>query len=425
VNLEPILDRLAAATGADPRAVGLPTVVAAIRRRMRETGLGAPEEYARLLAADAAEVGRLVDASVVNETWFFRYPASFDLLVEDARARLSEDPSRPYEVSCVACATGEEPASVAIAFREAGLPLARLRLRASDVSAGLVARAREGRYGPRSFRGMDALRRSRHFQAAKGSWTLDPALRAAIRYEVGNALDLAGPKGAALDALFCRNLLIYLPPEGRTRLMDRLLGALRPGGLLLLGHAEMSAARERGLAIADPAEAFACRNLRRSAPPAARLPALRPAAVARVAPGRPHAARAAPLRPAPRTPDEAPDPAGVLGTARRLADAGRLAEARRHLDAERHAGRVSAALFHLLATVHGALGQEAEAEASLVRAIYLEPDHAPSLHQLALLLAARGEEASSRRLKARAARAEVRATAQAPTPEERSGRGEG
>jgi len=199
---------------------------------------------------------------------------------------------------------------------------------------------------------------------------------------------------------------------------------------MFLGHAEMSVARARGLAIAEPRGAFACRNAERPASPrpaASTLPARRPAPP-RAGTVRPaagfagFAARAASLRPAPRSPEEAPDPAGVLDAARRLADAGRLDEARRRLEDERRSGRVSAALFHLLATIHGALGGDAEAESSLVRAIYLEPDHAPSLRQLALLLDARGDPAQAGRLRARAERAEARAAAVAPA--EGNARGE-
>ena len=42
----------------------------------------------------------------------------------------------------------------------------------------------------------------------------------------------------AYDAILCRNLLIYFGPEAFDGLIRQFAGWLRPGGYLLLGHAE-------------------------------------------------------------------------------------------------------------------------------------------------------------------------------------------
>jgi chemotaxis protein methyltransferase CheR len=41
-----------------------------------------------------------------------------------------------------------------------------------------------------------------------------------------------------VDAIFCRNVLIYLDTHARKRVIDVFLDRLYPGGVLLLGHSE-------------------------------------------------------------------------------------------------------------------------------------------------------------------------------------------
>jgi len=46
------------------------------------------------------------------------------------------------------------------------------------------------------------------------------------------------------DLVLCRNVLIYFDAAGAVRAIERLLSAVRPGGLLLLGPVELPLARD-------------------------------------------------------------------------------------------------------------------------------------------------------------------------------------
>ncbi|MFM1935592.1 MAG: hypothetical protein RI990_551, partial [Planctomycetota bacterium] len=119
------------------------------------------------------------------------------------------------------------------------------------------------------------------------------------------------------------------------------------------------------------------------------------------------AARARPAAEArPAAPSRAPTPATepTLADARAAADAGNLARAlaiaeRRHALGDRDAG-----LLELLGTVHGALGNRDAAERWLRQAVYVNPDHAEALMQLALLAEQRGDRDLAHRYRAQAAR---------------------
>lgn len=395
MSLERIQSRLTDERGIDPASLSRVGMQAAVRRRMKALGIADLGHYADRIVVDGAEFERLVAAVLVHETSFFRYPESFELLAKDGAERMRGDPRAVYRVNCVASSTGEEPASAIMALVEAGVDPDRIHVDASDVSARAVEYAMRGRYRRRGVNRMSEERRRRWFELEGDQYKLRRSVRDRIRTRQANALAPSFGLGAtAYDAVFCRNLLIYLVPEARVKLLESLVRMLRPGGLLFLGHAEVSAARAMGLVMEPPPGAFACRRTLRPEPLPARVLPKAPPPTTRRRPPRP-----APVMPEPSMPDTE-----ALERASRHADAGNLARARDVLKEAIAAGRVSADHFHLLALVESARGNDDACEAALRRALYLEPRHYPSLMQLALLHDARGERGRARRLREKAAR---------------------
>ena len=67
-----------------------------------------------------------------------------------------------------------------------------------------------------------------------------PEIRQAVRFIQANIVEAQGVlHGNTYDAVFCRNLVIYLTPTARQRIMQDVDRWLSPGGLFFVGHAEM------------------------------------------------------------------------------------------------------------------------------------------------------------------------------------------
>jgi len=214
-----------------------------VQRRVRELELTSIAAYHLLLrgAQGDRELARLVDELTINETYFLRERGQLRALVEEILPELrGRHVGRPLAIWSAGCSSGEEPYSVVLLAQEAGLVPGRdFRVYASDVSQRMLRRAREGVYREASFRETEPRLRERHFRACEGGLRISDELRQHVDFIHLNLFDesklaLLG----AMDVILCRNVLIYFDAEGKRRTIATFFGRLRPGGYLLLGHAE-------------------------------------------------------------------------------------------------------------------------------------------------------------------------------------------
>lgn len=285
----------------------------------------------------------------------------------------------------VACATGEEPYSIAMRLLEAGLPPGSFSVRAGDISAASLAVAREGAFSRNSFRtGFDEARFGKFFEALPGGRRrVVDDIRGLVEFRAINLVDRSGELPAS-DVIFCRNALIYFADGTRRDVLARLGLALAGDGMLFLGPVEPPVALECGFASAGLPMAFAC--VKAGSPPELRAAPVPPP---RCRPARPAGRRKpeglpprAPAAPVPLPPPEADS----LEAARALADSGKEAQAGEMLDRLAASLSPTPGLFCLRGVVSDALGRSDLAEASYRKALFLDPGHAESLAHLALLL---------------------------------------
>ncbi|TCP36875.1 protein-glutamate O-methyltransferase CheR [Sphingomonas sp. BK235] len=207
---------------------------AALKPLLQSLGLDRVEQLtARLMERhDNALADRIVDSLLNQETSFFR-----DAGVIESAAKLVQEQPAPARVWCAACATGQEPLSLAMLFAEAGGAMPEIV--ATDVSAAAIARARAGSYSQFEIqRGLPIRRMMQWFESAPDNhWAAQPRLLSAISYRRHNLVVDPAPPGT-FDLILCRNVLFYLAPHLREQVLERLAAALKPSGVLLLGAGE-------------------------------------------------------------------------------------------------------------------------------------------------------------------------------------------
>ncbi len=232
------------------QAVGLsfphskkPLVHARLSPRIRKLGLPSFSDYIHLLqdVQQGGEFQMAVDLLTTNETYFFREPKHFEQLRQEAQAL---GPARNLAVWSAASSFGDEAYSVAML-------LAELQMRAqtgpgwsvlaTDISQRVLQCAQAGVYPQDRLREVSAQQLKRHCLRGEGPAQGQVMVREHLRERVQFAqLNLCQPfEGLGpFDAVFLRNVLIYFDAATKSAVVDRVLAALRPAGLLFLGTAE-------------------------------------------------------------------------------------------------------------------------------------------------------------------------------------------
>ncbi|MHA6882212.1 CheR family methyltransferase [Ralstonia pseudosolanacearum] len=429
--------------GIDARSLGADALERAVLDRAR--AMVAESSPRRPVVADAAaldaywlrlntwpeERQALIEALVVPETWFFRDNEAFAELARLAGERLVREPVRVLRILSVACSTGEEPYSAAMALLDAGIDPARFAIDAIDISGRAIDQAEHALYGRNAFRGDPLTFRDRYFSEVADGWQLKERVRRRVRFIQGNLFDEATDGEARYDFIFCRNTLTYFHRDAQDRAIRRLDAQLADGGVIFVGPAETGPMTRHAMTPARIPLAFAF--VRK--PPAAKVPA-------RAAPPQQQAPRPA-VAGSPTAKPAAPEAASLavrgggaavpqhgaavpvslskplsvspwrkvlpdLDDARQLTDAGRFDEAEHIIQDVTSRSAPEADTFYLLGVIAHARGRYADAGDFYRKTLYLDPEHYEALTHLAAVLDVSGDAVGARQLRLRAQRAMAR-----------------
>lgn len=215
-------------------------VYSRLSRRLRETGHRSFADYLAELersSAGDAEWQEFVNCLTTNLTSFFREDHHFPLLAQDLQQRRGQ----ALRLWCNAASTGEEPYSLAMTVTETLGPQANAKILASDIDTKVLATASRGIYDADA-RGLSPERLKAHFLRGTGpnagAIRVRPELQRLIEFRSFNLMSANWSLGEPFDVVFCRNVMIYFDAATQRRVLHGMHRAMKPGGLLFVGHSE-------------------------------------------------------------------------------------------------------------------------------------------------------------------------------------------
>ncbi|MGD2063065.1 MAG: protein-glutamate O-methyltransferase CheR [Nitrospirota bacterium] len=219
-----------------------------VRKRLKALAMSDVKSYLDYLQGPSGEGEwiHLLDVLTTNFTGFFRESAHFDFLrdrlVPAARPAADTGGARSLRIWCAAAATGEEPYSIAMAL-DAALPRTDrwdVRILATDISTRALDVAQAAVYPQDHLDTTDPSYRQRYFEPGPEPNTVrvSAGIRGRVVYRRLNLMDAHWPLHGPLDAIFCRNAMIYFDAPTKAGLLGRFHALLAPGGYLFVGLSE-------------------------------------------------------------------------------------------------------------------------------------------------------------------------------------------
>lgn len=235
-------------------------VEARVSKRLRALGLSHASDYLDYLEdpGNDEELIHFLDAISTNYTFFFREADHFAFLTECVKRWLDSGQKR-FRFWSAASSSGEEPYSIAITLHEAfegkGIDY---RLLATDISTRVLQRAYAGVYSEEALRQVSKAHRLKYFDRMgsraeeDAEYQVKQFLKDIVVYKRLNLSTPPFPMSGPLDAVFCRNVMIYFDRPVRQRLVSEIERLLKPGGVLMIGHTETLTGIATGLRVIRP-----------------------------------------------------------------------------------------------------------------------------------------------------------------------------
>jgi chemotaxis protein methyltransferase CheR len=212
---------------------------------MRALGLETLPDYCDYLYSPGGtdEAGHAIDALTTNFTQFLREREHFQFTVDEVLPRLLAGNQKRFSLWSAACATGEEPYTMAFHLEER-FPLSEgwdWRILATDISTRALEKAARGIYPDERLTDLPRDWVRKYFQRGVGGCAghcrVKPQVQQRITFQQMNLLDGSHNDGL-FEVIFCRNVMIYFDRPTQEQVVARLNRALRPGGYLFTGRSE-------------------------------------------------------------------------------------------------------------------------------------------------------------------------------------------
>lgn len=235
-----LLHAILAITGNDFSNYKEETLLRRLNRRMSVLKIASLQDYHTYAQKHPDELRKLQHQFLISLSFFFRDSDSFAVLKQHLDELLnSKVQGDSIRIWVPGCASGEECYSWAMLLAEtlgsrfADYPI---RVIGSDLNGQALAIAEQGRYSQAAFRDVTPDILEHHFDRTGQHFKVKPHIREACHFHLEDVLGCQLLE--KVDAISCRNLLIYMKSELQDKLIRNFHDFLNPGGLLFLGQSE-------------------------------------------------------------------------------------------------------------------------------------------------------------------------------------------
>ncbi len=224
-----------------------PIIQSRLRHRLKALGFSNYGEYVALVSSEQGENERrqMISALTTNVSHFFREKHHFDILVNELMPQLINQvrTGQSLRVWSAGCSNGQEAYSIAMSLLERYPELANLdfKILATDIDPKVISFGKNGCYPEHLVSGVPRPFLQKYFEQkvsdGEKSFTAGSNLKSLVTF---NELNLLAdwPMRQTMDAIFCRNVVIYFDHTTQKALWPRFYRQLANHGLLFLGHSE-------------------------------------------------------------------------------------------------------------------------------------------------------------------------------------------
>jgi chemotaxis protein methyltransferase CheR len=222
-----------------------------LRRRLRALQIPTFDAYCdHIFRHDGlkAELPYLINV-VTNKTDFFREPEHFELMrskmVPELLGARGSERNPMLKIWSAASSTGAEAFTCAMVLADMVRETRNFRfsILGTDISTDVLDQGIRAVYPAEQIVPVPQSMQTKYLMWSRKAGIrpdvrIVPELRRLVQFHRLNLMDEKYPFDRDVDIILLRNVLIYFDKADQAKVINRLVGHLRPGGYLLLGHSE-------------------------------------------------------------------------------------------------------------------------------------------------------------------------------------------
>ncbi|MGE5632522.1 MAG: CheR family methyltransferase, partial [Caulobacteraceae bacterium] len=190
--------------------------------------------YYKALVQDPKLYDEFINYLTINVSEFYRNPSQWEILEKEVMPAILKVNKRP-KIWSAACSTGEEPYSLVMMLSRL-MDLSSIKIIATDIDDGAVAKAKRGIYIPKSLANLPKDLAANYFEKSGDNYKISDKIKNCVDFKHHNLLNDKYPDNC--DLIVCRNVMIYFTEEAKAMMYHKFRESLTNNGVLFVGSTE-------------------------------------------------------------------------------------------------------------------------------------------------------------------------------------------